>query len=141
MPDDQKQCRAFFSEEASAPTVLVYEKNILSLKTVGEVIGAAGYAVLEASTPEIAKILVLANPKIDLFVTGVNAPGIDELELANWMRKQQPSMKVAVCGGFTLKYASLPNGPDAYLEKPLVPETLLRQVARLVPAPRYGAFR
>jgi two-component system chemotaxis response regulator CheY len=99
---------------------------------------SAGYEVLEASNGrEALQLAKLYN--IDLLITDIIMPEMDGIEILRAFKKINPHfLAIAISGGGQLGaeiYLKLAQkiGAQRVLEKPILPETLLRAVVELCP--------
>jgi CheY-like chemotaxis protein len=82
------------------PTVLVVDDEILVRVVIAEYLRDCGYRVLEAGTPEDAVALLGSKLKIDIVFTDLELPGHSSgLELARWIRRRHPDVRVIVTSG------------------------------------------
>src|SRR3712207_1436461 len=83
-----------------APTVLVVDDEVLVRLVIAEYLRDCGYRVLEAGTPEDAVAILNANLNVDIVFTDLELPGHSSgLELARWIRRRHPDMRVIVTSG------------------------------------------
>ncbi len=89
-----------------------------------------GYTVLGASSAEQAQELVSNHAAFDLLVSDIVMTGMNGLDLARQLGQSFPQLKVLLMTGYTehqvLGFESEP--PFPLLQKPFLPEDLLRQV-------------
>lgn len=84
----------------SAPTVLVIDDEIITRVVIAEYLRECGYRVLEAGTPEDAVLILNSQMKVDIVFTDLELPGHSSgLELARWIRRRHPDMRVIVTSG------------------------------------------
>ena len=117
-------------------TVLVVEDNALNLKLVRDVLGHAGYRVLEAGDAERAIELARAEAP-DLILMDVQLPGIDGVEALHRLRADAVTASIPVVALTALAMKEdrarfLAAGFDGYLEKPVSVPALPGQVAALL---------
>jgi CheY-like chemotaxis protein len=87
-------------ESKTVPTVLVVDDEVLVRLVIAEYLRDCGYRVLEASGPEDAVTILQAGVMIDVVFTDLELPGQSSgLELARWIRRRYPAMKVIVSSG------------------------------------------
>lgn len=114
-------------------TVLVVEDNALNLKLVRDVLGHAGYRVLEAGDAE--RGLELARDGApDLILMDVQLPGIDGVEALRRLRADAATASIPVVALTALAMKEdrerfLSAGFDGYLEKPVSVPDLAAQLA------------
>lgn len=114
-------------------TILVVEDNTLNMKLVRDVLGFAGYAVLEATTGEEGVEVALAS-RPDLVLMDLQLPGIDGTEA---LRRIQRGAGAAMMPVVAVTASAMPSdreaaalaGFDGFLEKPINVRALPAQVA------------
>lgn len=117
-------------------TVLVVEDNALNLKLVRDVLGHAGYRVLEAGDAE--RGLTLAREeRPDLILMDIQLPGIDGVEALRRLRSDHSTSAIPVVALTALAMKEdrerfMTAGFDGYLEKPLSVPSLAGQVSELI---------
>ena len=117
-------------------TVLVVEDNALNLKLVRDVLGHAGYRVLEAGDAE--RGIALAREEApDLILMDVQLPGIDGVEALGRLRADASTASIPVVALTALAMKEdrerfLSAGFDGYLEKPVSVPDLSGQVAAMI---------
>ena len=117
-------------------TVLVVEDNALNLKLVRDVLGHAGYRVLEAGDAE--RGLTLAREeRPDLILMDIQLPGIDGVEALRRLRSDHSTSSIPVVALTALAMKEdrerfMTAGFDGYLEKPLSVPSLAGQVSELI---------
>lgn len=117
-------------------TVLVVEDNALNLKLVRDVLGHAGYRVLEAGDAE--RGIALAREQApDLILMDVQLPGIDGVEALRRLRSDPGTSSIPVVAITALAMKEdrerfLAAGFDGYLEKPVSVPALADHVAALI---------
>jgi CheY-like chemotaxis protein len=117
-------------------TVLVVEDNALNLKLVRDVLGHAGYRVLEAGDAERG-IEIARDEAPDLILMDIQLPGIDGVEALGRLRGDAATAGIPVVALTALAMKEdrerfLGAGFDGYLEKPLSVPALPDQVAALI---------
>jgi two-component system cell cycle response regulator DivK len=117
-------------------TVLVVEDNALNLKLVRDVLGHAGYRVLEAGDAERGIELAQAEGP-DLILMDVELPGIDGVEALRRLRADAATSSIPIVALTALAMREdrerfLSAGFDGYLEKPVSVPDLSGQVAALI---------
>ena len=122
----------------SRATVLVVEDNALNLKLVRDVLGHAGYRVLEAGDAERGLQLARAE-RPDLVLMDVQLPGIDGVEALRRLRADAATASIPVVAVTALAMKAerqrfVDAGFDGYLEKPVDIRALRRAVAALLGA-------
>jgi CheY-like chemotaxis protein len=117
-------------------TVLVVEDNALNLKLVRDVLGHAGYRVLEAGEAERG-IALARDERPDLILMDIQLPGIDGVEALRRLRADDATTSIPVIALTALAMKEdrerfMAAGFDGYLEKPLSVPSLAGQVAELI---------
>jgi CheY-like chemotaxis protein len=117
-------------------TVLVVEDNALNLKLVRDVLGHAGYRVLEAGDAERGIALARAEAP-DLILMDIQLPGLDGVEALGRLRDDAATAAIPVVALTALAMKEdrerfLGAGFDGSLEKPLNVPELPAQVAALI---------
>jgi two-component system, cell cycle response regulator DivK len=120
----------------SRVTVLVVEDNPLSLKLMRDVLGHAGYRVVEAADAEQG-IALARSEQPDLILMDVQLPGIDGVEALRQLRADASTAAIPVVA--VTAFAMKDDGPrlrvagfDGYLEKPVNVRELPAQVGALI---------
>jgi two-component system cell cycle response regulator DivK len=116
--------------------ILVVEDNPLNLKLVRDVLGAAGYEVLEATSGEEG-LRVAAEQPPDLVLMDLQLPGIDGTETLLRLRRDglESTVPVVAVTAFAMAEDHIRAeraGFDAYVEKPISVRSLVRQVRQLL---------
>jgi len=89
------------------PTVLVVDDEILIRLVIADYLRECGYRVFEAGGPEDAVSILQSDLKIDIVFTDLELPGQSSgLELARWIRRRYPAVKVILTSGFTARQSS-----------------------------------
>ena len=117
-------------------TVLVVEDNALNLKLVRDVLGHAGYRVLEAGNAERG-VELAREERPDLILMDIQLPGIDGVEALRRLRADDVTTSIPVVALTALAMKEdrerfMTAGFDGYLEKPLSVPSLADQVAELI---------
>ncbi len=123
---------------AHGETVLVVEDEEQVRRLTCLVLGQAGYAVLEASSPEEALRLVRqVDRRIDLLITDIVLPEMEGPVLAAAANAIRDGLKALYVSGYTARTvgenASL-NARVPFLEKPFTPRSLLSRVREVLDA-------
>ena len=117
-------------------TVLVVEDNALNLKLVRDVLGQAGYRVLEAGDA-VRGIAIAREQSPDLILMDIQLPGIDGVEALGRLRRDEATAGIPVVAltAFAMeedRERFTAAGFDGYLEKPLSVPELPRRIAALI---------
>src|SRR5215831_1910324 len=118
---------------AAAETILLVEDEHGLRKLMKEFLGAEGYTVIEsADGPSAIEASKTYSGTIHLLLTDVIMPKMHGRNLTMQLRQQRPGLKVLYITGHddpgTLKGARV-------LEKPFLPETLLREIRHVLSTP------
>lgn len=121
----------------SRTRILVVEDNPLNLKLVRDVLGAAGYDVVSATTGEDGLREAAQNPPA-LVLMDLHLPGIDGTETMRRLRRDtlDPAVPIiaVTASAMTEDQERLRRaGFDDYLEKPISVRGLVDRVAALLP--------
>src|SRR3954452_6825325 len=81
-------------------TVLVVEDEALVRMVTVELLGEAGYQVLEADDAPGALRILDTGTSVDLLVTDVGLPGLNGRQLAEMARQSRPALKVLFVTGY-----------------------------------------
>ena len=84
----------------AVPTILVVDDEIITRAVIADYLRECGYRVFEAGNPQDAVTILNSELKVDIVFTDLELPGHSSgLELARWIRKRQPNVKVIVTSG------------------------------------------
>src|SRR5580704_8946148 len=105
--------------EARRPVVLIVEDEFLLRLDAAQVIGAAGFEVIEAANADEAIEVLEARRDITVVFTDIQMPGsMDGLKLARAVRGRWPPIKIiATSGHLYIGESDLPEG-GRFLPKP-----------------------
>ena len=82
------------------PTVLVVDDEVLVRTVIAEYLRDCGYRVLEAGSADDAVAILGSKLKVDIVFTDLELPGHSSgLELARWIRRRHPDVRVIVTSG------------------------------------------
>lgn len=87
------------SMPAVAPTILVVEDEVLIRLSIAEHLRGHGFTVIEASTAEEARSVMMADIQIDAVFTDVETPKGDGIGLAEWIVANDPALPVVITSG------------------------------------------
>jgi CheY-like chemotaxis protein len=111
-----------------AATVLVVDDQDFVRDVVKLALEAAGFRVLETSSPKEAVALAREwRDDIEVLVTDVVMPEMDAFELAEQVRHEIPKVRVLYTSGYADARAE-----GAFLAKPFTPSELVEQVRSLL---------
>jgi CheY-like chemotaxis protein len=120
----------------SGGRILVVEDNALNLKLVRDVLGAAGYEVVAATSGEEGLRLAAELPP-DLVLMDLQLPGMDGTETMQQLRRGtlDPSVPVVAVTASAMPEdhaRAARAGFDGYVEKPISVRSLVGRVAELL---------
>jgi CheY-like chemotaxis protein len=82
------------------PSILVIDDEIIARAVIADYLRECGYRVFEAGHPDDAITILNSELAIDIVFTDLDLPGHSTgLELARWIRKRYPNIKVIVTSG------------------------------------------
>jgi CheY-like chemotaxis protein len=103
------------------PVVLIVEDEFLLRSNAVDMIGEAGFEVVEAANADEAIEILEARPDITVVFTDIQMPGsMDGLKLARAVRGRWPPIKIIATSGRADVTADLPEG-GRFLPKPYSP--------------------
>jgi CheY-like chemotaxis protein len=108
--------------ETQRPVVLIVEDEFLLRLDAANMIGAAGFEVVEAADADEAIEILEARRDITVVFTDIQMPGsMDGLKLARAVRGRWPPIKIiATSGHLNVEEMDLPEG-GRFLPKPYSP--------------------
>jgi CheY-like chemotaxis protein len=108
--------------ESKRPIVLIVEDEFLLRMDAADMIGAAGFEVIEAENADQAIEILESREDITVVFTDIQMPGsMDGLKLARAVRGRWPPIKiVATSGRVNVGETDLPEG-GRFLPKPYSP--------------------
>ena len=122
---------------ASEPKVILVVEDDPQQRTLyARVLGTAGYRVIEAAdSQEALERVHVSRP--DLVLMDVTLPGPSGWNAPREIKSHPDTHRIPVLVvtglvSFSDRDASFASGSDAYLQKPVLPQRLLEEVARLV---------
>ena len=124
------------------PVVLIVEDEFLQRMNAAEMIGDAGFNVVEAGNADEAIAILEERPDIRVVFTDIQMPGsMDGLKLAQFVRGRWPPIKIVATSGFVnVGKSDLPEG-SRFLPKPYRPEQIVAALRELTAAARSGGRR
>jgi signal transduction histidine kinase/ActR/RegA family two-component response regulator len=121
-----------------AETVLVVEDEARVRKLIVDVLSAHGYKVVEATRGEEAlRLCRQRSGKIDLAVLDVVMPEMSGPDLARQVMPSCPGVRLLYISGYTdeaVLHHGIPESGAAFLQKPFLPDALLRAVREVLDA-------
>ena len=120
-------------------TILLVEDQDDVRRIALEILLRYGYHVIEARNAGEALLTCEQHPRtIHLLLTDVVMPQMNGRKLAERLLKIRPDLKVLFMSGYTenaIVHHGILDSGIAYLQKPLLPETLARRVRELLDTP------
>lgn len=108
-------------------SVLLVDDDVTIVWAVGRCLTRAGFAVMTCGDGLEAVSLLSTRP-CDVLVTDIQMPGLNGLQLIDWVRENRPETRVVVITAFgspALREASSKKGAFLYFEKPVDPDLLI----------------
>jgi CheY-like chemotaxis protein len=117
------------------PVVLIVEDEFLLRMNAAEMVGDAGFDIVEAGNADEAIVILEARPDIRVVFTDIQMPGsMDGLKLARFVRGRWPPVKIIATSGFVnVGKDELPEG-SRFLPKPYRPEQIVATLRELTAA-------
>jgi two-component system, response regulator PdtaR len=108
------------------PVVLIVEDESVLRTNAADVIGDAGFDVVEAGDADEAIMILEARPDIHVVFTDIQMPGsMDGLKLARFVRGRWPPIKIVATSGFvSVRKDDLPEG-SRFVPKPYRAEQIV----------------
>jgi two-component system, response regulator PdtaR len=102
-----------------SPVILIVEDELLLRMDSAEVIGNAGFEVVQAANADQAIAILTGRPDIHVVFTDIQMPGsMDGLKLAKFVRDRWPPIKIVATSGLVpVEDDDLPAG-SLFLPKP-----------------------
>ncbi len=118
--------------DPTAQRILIVEDSDCLRAVAVSTLSARGYAVAEARHGEDAlRVIEQTAEPFDLVVTEMMMPVMSGYKLGRRLARQRPGLPVlymSTAGRETLVGCGPPLGPTQFLQKPFLPEDLVRQV-------------
>jgi len=124
---------------SQAPLVLIVDDSVDNREAYAEYLRFKGFRTLEAATGEQALALARTHHP-DLVVLDLRLPDIDGLEVSQRIRAA-PSLSLTRIIAVSARVlpsdvaSALASGCDAFLQKPCLPDDLVREMERLLDLP------
>jgi CheY-like chemotaxis protein len=126
-------------EERKAPrgheTVLVVEDEPEVRRAAVRILQRSGYKVLEAENGAVAVKTLSANEAIQLVLTDVVMPEMDGYELAEWIRRERPHLKIIMVSGYAEEQIpgfDVQSHSEAFMQKPFSANKLAHKVREVL---------
>ncbi len=115
-----------------AETILVVEDDEALRKLITDLLGSAGYKVLQAANGDAALQLIMKyDQHLDLVLTDMLMPAMSGMELSGRLRQMRPDLKVLLMSGYAgdliVRYR-LSGGEIMLIEKPFTRHGLLTKI-------------
>ena len=122
--------------QATTPTILVAEDEVLIRMDVVEQLEAQGYEVIEACNAHEALDALTGAAHVDLLFTDVNMPGdLDGIALAHEVSRRWPKAGIIVTSGKkTIAPDQLP-GQTRFYSKPYMADTIHTAIREMLDIP------
>ena len=125
--------------------ILVIEDNKNNMRLLLKLLGGSGYETLRAETGEEG-VRLAAEEKPDLILMDIKLPGMDGVEATGRIRASVGGSKAVIIAITSYAMAGdrkrfLSQGFDGYIEKPIDPYTIIKEIeeyARKTDDPRGG---
>jgi two-component system, response regulator PdtaR len=123
------------SSSTMRPVVLIVEDECVLRMSAADVIGDAGFDVVEAGDADEAITILEARPDIHVIFTDIQMPGsMDGLKLARFVRGRWPPIKIVATSGFiSVRKDDLPEG-SRFVPKPYRAEQIVATLRDLTAA-------
>jgi two-component system, cell cycle response regulator DivK len=117
-------------------TILVIEDNEQNMYLVTFILEKHGYKVLQAQTGKDGLVLAQANP-IDLILLDIQLPELDGYAIAQMLRKVEKLKDIPIIAVTSYamtgdKEKALASGCSGYIEKPINPDTFMKEVQQFL---------
>jgi CheY-like chemotaxis protein len=114
------------------PVVLIVEDDFWVRMNAAELIGDAGFEVVQAGNADQAITILEARPDIHVVFTDIQMPGsMDGLKLASFVRGRWPPIKIVATSGFVnVGKDDLPEG-SRFIPKPYRSEYIVATLREL----------
>lgn len=83
----------------TAETILVVDDEVLIRMVIAEHLRDCGFRVIEAGDGDEAIEVLQADDRIDIVFSDVQMPNRNGFELARWVRRERPGVKVILTSG------------------------------------------
>jgi CheY-like chemotaxis protein len=128
------------ARRAGTETILLVEDEDVVRQLVRDVLGRAGYTVMECRNGAEAEFMASNfGGTIHLLITDVVMPGRSGRELAKALRVSRPQIPVLFMSGYTdnaIAHHGVIDADVEFLEKPFTPDQLLHRVRSIIDGAR-----
>jgi len=140
-PEPEPQAPPKRRESQSGLTILLAEDNPINMMLIRELLKRRGHHVVEVTTGDAA-VRAMAQTRFDLLLTDIHMPGMDGIEAARAIRKDEtasgrarvPIVALTADVLETGKRACQDAGMDGFLTKPVDPAELEEMFLMLFPS-------
>jgi len=118
------------TQESGDETILLTEDDKEVRGVIYAILQTSGYNILEASNGQNA-LDICSNTEIDLLLTDIIMPGMGGIELAERLRKKNPSLRVLFMSGYTdeaIQNSGTLLPGTWFIEKPFTVTSLLNKI-------------
>jgi PAS domain S-box-containing protein len=126
-------------------TILVVEDQVEVRKYVADVLRLSGYRVIQAENAfEAMQLCDRDGEHIDLVLTDVVMPNLSGKELADWLSKHWPNVKVLFMSGYAdaaVMHHGILQNVARLIQKPFSSDQLAIMVREILTAPDHGVER
>jgi two-component system, cell cycle response regulator DivK len=117
-------------------TILVIEDNEQNMYLVTFMLERHGYKVLQAQTGKEGLVLAQENP-IDLILLDIQLPELDGYTIAQMLREVEKLKNIPIIAVTSYamtgdKEKALASGCSGYIEKPINPDTFMKEVQQFL---------
>ncbi|NLM16382.1 MAG: response regulator [Candidatus Riflebacteria bacterium] len=124
-------------------TILVAEDSLMLRKVACYPLEKAGYKVIEANNG-IEAIENMSKTDVDMIITDLNMPGMDGFELITYVKdnekfKHIPIIILTTEGKKEMVMKGLTLGASSFLQKPIKPDKMLKEVQTIFNKTTKGA--
>jgi len=112
-------------------TILLVDDEPDILKTLEDLLGKSGYAIVSKLDAESALSVIREGTQIDLVITDLRMPGMSGSELTTILKKMLPSVPIIMLTGYgsvETYLKSMSSGVFEYVNKPVQ----VRELRRIV---------
>ncbi len=121
------------SRAAIGGRLLLVEDEAAVRRLAARTLRAHGFEVFEAAGGDEAVALFGRERSIELVITDMVMPGMSGQDLAERLRRTNPTVKVLYMSGYSKEQLSIQaSRRSAFLEKPFTPDSLVRKVKEIL---------
>lgn len=116
----------------SSLKILIVDDDNHVLETIAELLGSSGFDVISATSAESA-MEILKGIKVCAVLTDFIMPGMNGLDFAEKVAKNQPKIPIVVYTGADIEdFKSVFSNVHSVLRKPAHPETLIEALKKAI---------